>query len=94
VDHTTVRFDKVPGIYGSEEFDIVVSAKESFVTVETNAEFRPDITEELQHPRAIDEIATIMSIVRTHAGTNHCGRQLIHRFDFWHGVVPLSLTDR
>src|SRR4030095_10339354 len=74
----TVRLDKVTAIHRGKEFDGLVGAKESFVPVETDAQFGAYIAKELQYPCPINEMTAIMRVMCTHAYPNHGGWESIY----------------
>src|SRR5439155_9336128 len=85
-----VDFDEVASVHGSQEFYLVVGAEKTLVAIETDAQFGAYVAKELQHLRAIDQVATIVGVVRTHPYPDHCRRQPINRFQHWHRNIPLS----
>src|SRR3989442_6560160 len=69
-----VSFDEVASVHWGEEFYLVVGAEKTLVAIEADAQFGAYVAKELQHLRTIDQVATIVGVVRTHPYPDHSGR--------------------
>jgi hypothetical protein len=68
---STDRFDVVTDENRGEKLDLFIRAEESFVAVQTNQEFRSDVSEKLKHLCAVDEPASVMTVMGAHSKSDH-----------------------
>jgi hypothetical protein len=72
------RLDVVAGVHRREELDLVVGDEQALVAVAADQQLGGHVAEELEHLRAVDEIARVVGVVRAQAQADRAGDGLGH----------------
>src|SRR5690554_6813300 len=91
----SARLDVIPRSHGCQEFNGVVSTKESFITIMADQEFRGDISKQFQHKGAIHQIAGVVRHLHTDSQTNCRFHPMLRRSQETktaHRSAPFELT--
>ena len=71
VSDLTNGLDVVTGVNGSQELDVVISAEQALIAVLDDQQLGSNVTEQVDHVGAVDQVSAVMGVLSAHAESQH-----------------------